>query len=392
VSGHAELSPSAAHRWSRCPGSVEASIGAPRTETEASAEGTLAHEIAAWALRENKPVKAHPRHDPAWGDSLQGYVDRCLEDRCEIWRVEQTLSLAPLFPGQFGTADFWGYQPETRTLIVRDLKFGMGQTVYANYTETVDGVTLIKPNEQLLLYAYGAWLDASMFCEIDEILMVIDQPRRDNTSTLLMTVTSMLQHVHHLSSLAAPILNRLSVLRSAGAQGVYTPPLTRVPGERQCRWCPVRGTCTARADWHLETFRSALDDEPAATPPDQQGETIAGWLRQIPDMEQWINAVRDEATLRLSAGEDCGGWKLVEGRGRRVWTDEAERTLEKVLGAAAFKKTLIGIGDAEKLLGTLVLEDITVKKPGAPTLAPPEDKRPALRLSAADDFSGANPE
>ena len=46
--GHAVLSPSSAHRWIACPGSVAlvATAGAPDTGSVSADEGTAAHEMA----------------------------------------------------------------------------------------------------------------------------------------------------------------------------------------------------------------------------------------------------------------------------------------------------------------------------------------------------------
>ena len=46
--GHAVLSPSSAHRWMACPGSVAlvATAGAPDTGSASADEGTAAHEMA----------------------------------------------------------------------------------------------------------------------------------------------------------------------------------------------------------------------------------------------------------------------------------------------------------------------------------------------------------
>jgi hypothetical protein len=380
---HALLSPSSAHRWSRCPGSVALTKDAPRTDTEASLDGTKAHDIAAWALREGKPVSKHPECPADWVRPLQGYVDRCNGLNAEIWRVEQTLTLDPILPGQFGSTDFWGYLPEYRRLHVVDLKFGLGEVVFANYSEydaSIDAPNLF-PNEQLLLYGFGAYSDASMFYEVDEIVLAIDQPRREHFSSITLTKEQLLRHAYRLGHIGQGILK-------ADKDGTT---MVLRPGERQCRWCPIRGTCQARADWHLDTFKEALDMQH-----DNGGvatthvHDMARWLAQFGDMEQWMHDVREEATRRLKSGIDVGGWKLVEGRARRVWNENAGTKLPELLGEKAWKSPeLIGITEAEKILGkkTPVMEEITTKMPGAPTLASPDDKRPAMRLSAADDFT-----
>lgn len=370
------FSPSSAHRWSRCPASVFANASVDDDPTEHSKDGTLAHKIAAWALSNNKPVAKYipsdldevARFSQSWHEPIQRYVDYCRSLKVDFHRVEQQLSLDPYLPGQFGTSDFWGFDSQDERLYVVDLKFGQGELVYANYSEN----GTLRPNEQLVLYGLGAYLDAAMiFEDIAEVELTIHQPRRDHVSTI------------RLSS--EDLRAEAAVLGGVMLETTKNPNDARyVPGERQCRWCPSRATCSTRADWHLETFKAALDEGVNTT-----GYTFAKWLAQFGDMEQWMKDVRESATTRLRNGLDVGGWKLVAGRGRRVWNDKAAPVLTKELGPKAWQDpVLIGITEAEKLLGKKnpVMDEITTKTEGSPTLAPPTDPRPALRLSAADDF------
>ena len=51
--GHAKLSPSGAHRWMACPGSIVLESNIPDKGSVYADEGTAAHELAAWCLKDN---------------------------------------------------------------------------------------------------------------------------------------------------------------------------------------------------------------------------------------------------------------------------------------------------------------------------------------------------
>lgn len=95
-------------------------------------------------------------------------------------------------------------------------------------------------------------------------------------------------------------------------------------------------------------------------------------------------------TELLHQGKQWPGWKLVEGRSVRKYTDE-----DDVIAAAnaagykdIFRKTLLPIGEMEKLMGKQTFAEVLrscVHKPaGKPTLVPESDKRPALNNVKTD--------
>ncbi len=85
-------------------------------------------------------------------------------------------------------------------------------------------------------------------------------------------------------------------------------------------------------------------------------------------------------------GAGFEGYKLVEGRSRRVWGDEQEAAtaLMGLLGDGAHFKKLIGPTQAEKTLGDKnkgAIKHLIVRPRGAPTLAREDDPRPSINVN-----------
>ena len=86
----------------------------------------------------------------------------------------------------------------------------------------------------------------------------------------------------------------------------------------------------------------------------------------------------------LNQGKQWRGWKVVEGRSVRKYSDE-----QAVIAAAneagyhdIFRKSLLPLTEMEKLMGKQefqsILGGLIVKPAGKPTLVPASDKRPAI--------------
>ena len=118
---------------------------------------------------------------------------------------------------------------------------------------------------------------------------------------------------------------------------------------------------------------------------------IAAILPKIDQLISWGNDLKDYALAQAQAGTHYEGFKVVEGRSNRKYTDEAvvaatvseagfDPYEKKLLGVTAMT-TLLGKKRFEELLGELIY-----KPSGKPALVPESDKRPAMN-SAKDDFN-----
>ena len=127
-----------------------------------------------------------------------------------------------------------------------------------------------------------------------------------------------------------------------------------------------------------------------------QGE-FYGMVFQDSDVAKWLEDLKAYALKECLAGKEVPGWKAVEGRGSREWTDMDTAFDTLVNGGIApeemlWEKKPLTLAQVEKMIGkkdfTESVGKYVVKKPGKPTLAKETDKRPAVtnKVTAAEAF------
>ena len=110
-------------------------------------------------------------------------------------------------------------------------------------------------------------------------------------------------------------------------------------------------------------------------------------------LTDWMDAVMAQETSDLMAGAAPMGFKLVEGRSNRTWVDEeaALKLLNNHLTIDELRPRadLISPAQAEKALKGRELstkfenklQGLITRPEGTPTLAPEDDKRPAIQVT-----------
>ena len=368
---HALLSASAAYRWMNCTPSARLEQTFQDNSGEAAAEGTAAHALAehklrsALKMRSKKPIL---QYDSEEMDSYtDGYVEFVLEQidlakkTCADPQVliEQRLNFSKYVPDGFGTGDCVIIADGVLHII--DFKYGQGVLVSA------------EDNPQMKLYALGALELFDGIYDISTVSMTIYQPRRENVSTYTVFKESLYQW-------AEEILKPTAAIAFKG-DGDY------VPGEH-CQFCRAAVKCRARAEEKLKLARFEFTLPPLLTDTD-----IEEILTKLDDLTSWANDIKAYALeAAVSHGKEWRGFKLVEGRSIRKYSnEEAVAEAAKAAGYRDIYETkLIGITAVEKLLGKAKFQEILggliEKPPGKPTLVPLSDKRQAINTSAKHNF------
>lgn len=380
---HALLSASSAHRWLHCTGSPLLEKEFPDTTSVYAQEGTLAHELCELKLKKYTTVmpkgtytRAHNKimKSELWQNEMEGTSETYLEYvkeimlACEIAPavlIEKRVDFSRYVPEGFGTADCLILAGDT--LHVIDYKHGKGVVVDADH------------NPQMMLYALGAIDELSLLYRFKSIHMVIVQPRVNNISEFTMTADE---------------------LREWGESVVKPKAEAAISGKGEfeagdwCRFCRAKQQCKTRYESNDSLYPELSErHDPRLITLDELGE----YLKRGRDMAAWLEDMKEYALSESLAGAEVPGWKAVEGRGSRAFTDtdEAVDTLIKngIDESVLYERRVLTLAQMEKAVGKKafgeLVGDLVVKNPGKPTLVEESDKRPKItnQPTAADVFN-----
>lgn len=389
---HAAISPSAANRWIHCPGSVALTKDLPDTKSEYAAEGTLAHSICELKLRkyfgitnpgEKKPMGPRKykaeldklKEDALYQTEMDGYTDvyvDCIKDAANGFSaapavfIEQRVNLSEYIPGGFGSADCILIQGDT--LYVYDFKYGKGVPVAA------------KNNPQMRLYALGAYLMYREFWNIRQVHMTIVQPRRQNICEDVLPIEELLDWAENVVKPAAK--------KAADGAAEYA------CGD-WCVFCKVKATCRTHAD----TAVNGVSDFDLMAPPLLSLAELGLLLTKCQTLLDYAKAAEEYALSTALSGEKIEGWKLVEGRSKRIWDDQ-EKAFDTLKKAGIPEELLwhrepYTLAQIEKQMGKKEFEKTAgkhvQKQPGKPALVPESDDRPEYVVKNAEEDFKAMP-
>lgn len=369
---HAKLSASGSHTWLNCTGSIKAQEAYGNSSSRYADEGTCAHELSEHCLLNSaNPFDFEDKPSPSFPDiiinremcsSVQMYMDY-INSIVGIKTYENQVDFSDYAPEGFGTADCIIYNEDDGIITIVDLKYGKGVRVHAH------------ENSQLKLYALGALAGYSKRYKIKTVNVVIVQPRLDHIDEFGLTVDELYRFGEFVKIQAAIALSDDA---------------PRTPGDEQCRWCKHKPRCPELLQLTTDTLMAEFDNCDTTPVNRLTDEQLSMVLKNSKLIASWLSAVEDYVKDKLESGEGFTGYKLVNGRSSRGWTNEREAIealSELYPPEEIFEQSFLSVAKAEKLVGKKnmkLIDEFIVKRGGKPTVVPESDNRPSVSVSPND--------
>lgn len=389
--------------------------------SEYADEGTRAHDWAELILLGKATIGEVPEAKDM-RKAVASYIEEC--HRLEGEGSEMGMFVeekVPLFYDldSTGTMDFGVVSKERVRL--RDYKHGAGMYVEA------------KENSQIAIYAlsFMRFLEDEGYYKFEPDTIVeigIWQPRHRQWDPAHLWIVT----YHDLQAFGREIEKKAAIADSD--KGVFA------PADDVCQWCKLKAFCGARrhmllADMptndgednvdflmdlpsfaergsegkfekELPTALERLDHYTMSYPPLTDAQMVRIFQNKK-GIEKFVADIAKYLTQRAKDGDPVEGTKLVVGQmGNRAWASDAAAEeflmMADVSDEDMFKKTLISVTDAEKLLGDKVeskkkknplrdesliaaFKEVVTRSPGQPVLALASDSRDSATVNL-DDF------
>ena len=345
------LRPSSSARWIACPASARLSLQVPYEESgEAAKIGTAIHALSetCWQLDQ----------DPMdfVGKTIEGIVMTrenaefalahirtvaALEAELGTIKVEQFgVAFSNDLVRVAGTADVVAFNEDKSILEIADLKTGRGWVA--------------EDSPQMKIYALGV-LKKYLSASFETVRLTIVQPTTGENRTHVMKATEL----HDWAD------NVLMPAVNAAVKDTTEP----TPSKEACQYCPAKMICPAQTKALAAVPVTA---DVTTLTPDQ----VSDLLDKAELVEDFITALRKQATKTLTEGGVLRGWQMAPKRPTRQWTNETDAIkvlLESgVTALQIYETSIITPAAAEKILGKdrkQVLDAVTKKVSSGLTLS-----------------------
>jgi len=404
--GHAKLSPSSASRWINCPGSIQLTADMPpQKPTIFTAEGTVAHAFGEQML---KAKLSKEQLIAKVGDIVEedGFEIEVTDDMVEAvflyfdtveeiikglrklgkpgrvtMKVEEQVKVAGTNGEVYGTGDALLFV-KGATLYVIDYKHGKGVSVE------------VEKNKQMMIYGVGA-MDTIAGKAYDEVILMIVQPRAPHKDGPVRTWRTNPAELYKFAEELKDAVAATKVKHPNFAAGDH------------CRWCPGKADCPAIFEAVQEKAQADFSVVPAKRTKDENKAAMRSHVARISMVKavealKWegmtkdlFAAIKEKVQLELEAGRSVEGYKLVQGKTNRQWTDESLVAQEFALTLTddqMFTKKILSPAKLEKIVGKGKVDHLTTKPKGPKAVAKESDPRPAVQCSAQADFTAISHE
>ena len=421
MTAHAKLSASSSKRWLSCPASVPLSDGIKRTTSKFAAEGTAAHALGEYCLK-NDFLDPHEcigftaeqlgedfgdyTVDTDMANHITLYVDTIkmdhmlnfdsdaemgIETQVRLKHLETDVS-GPLF----GTNDC--------SMVSMFIRLGVYDLKYGKHVEV-----LAENNTQGLFYALGAWYDADKSTDENEIIII--QPRLGDYNARVkrweFSSEVLEEYEVKLKKGIARVEEAYEVI--AEAEELHGCEFDELDSQLQleilgdlmqvsdegCKFCSKKATCP-------KIFEDTMSDAMADFSP--EGEVDFPDIKELSNKQtlqilnnakriiDYVKSVQSYAHDEAMAGTTVPGHKLVRGKSNRVWTnpDKIAAALIKLKPKlkAQIKFTevkVISPAQFEKIAGKDTAKHLITKPDGKLTLVKNSHKGQEVK-PAHDDF------
>lgn len=326
---HSILAPSSAGVWVNCSGSIAMQGYYPQSEeSEASREGTAAHELCASTIfgggsfdYEGKGAPNGVMYDEDMYDAAQLYAKDILDvytSRANTMiHVERKVEAKRVHELNWGTCDAYIWDEAKSELFVWDFKYGYG-------------IVEAFENWQLINYVAGILETHNIFDDQKvTVTMRVVQPRAFSQPIREWKVK--------LSELRGYI-NRLH-----NAAGKALSPDAECASGSHCHYCTAIHACPAALKSGLTLFEASslpIPSEPTNEMLGKQLEIVNRAMEQLKYVQTGIEA---QVKAKLQSGQNIQGWTLQEGRGRLAWGKPLDEifALGDMMGVELRKPTAI---------------------------------------------------
>ena len=301
-------------------------------------------------------------------DYVFEYIDICIEkintalsiDKTAYIAIEEKIDYSEWAKEGFGTGDLVIITDKYVEIV--DLKYGKGVAVSA-----ID-------NTQMQMYALGIISNFGFMYDFDTIQMTIFQPRNGGISSQEKSVKDLIKWGENIVKPTAELAYDGIGEFNAG---------------KWCLFCRASLRCKKYSEYCLSVAKYDFID-----PEFMSDEEMADALNRIEPLIHYAKQIKDYALSEALQGRTWPGYKLVEGKSSRKYSDidaVIGRLQKANIDSSDFMKEpeLKSITELTKLLGkktfSILLDDLITKISGKPTLVNIDDPRPEYN-SPENDF------